>query len=169
KTHVFVPPPSIVQDIARAAFDHLFAGTGLVLSKEARGGKFYAFRWMVTNVFDEPAGMIEMGGSLTLRKGGRPSLRFELTGLGCAIFEERGASADHAERWCAFAAKLRRLRASLSRVDVAYDDFDGERSLEHARTLWEIGEFDYKFAGEMHRPKARSMLDHGSGKGSTFY
>lgn len=121
---VFVPPPALVHEIAAAAFDFLFGGTGLVLAKEPRAGKFYAFRWMVTNVFDEPAGMIELGGQLTLRKGGRPSLRFELTGLGSAIYESRGdASADHAQRWCAFAAKLQGVRAQLSRVDIAFDEF----------------------------------------------
>lgn len=170
KVAVFVPPPAIVQEMAQEAFAYLFAGSGLVLSREARAGKFYAFRWMVTNVFDEPAGMIEMGGQLTLRKGGRPSVRFELTGLGSAIFEGRAdASADHAQPWCAFAAKLQRVRAQLSRVDIAYDDFDGVRSLALARTMWQVGEFDYRFAGEMHRPKARSLDDHGSGEGSTFY
>lgn len=170
RPNVYVPPPALVQEMAAEAFAFLFADTGLVLAKEARAGKFYAFRWMLTNVFDEPAGMIEMGGQLTLRKGGRPSLRFELTGLGSAIYESRGdASADHAQRWCAFAAKLQRVRAQLSRVDIAFDDFDGVRNLALARTMWEVGEFDYKFAGEMHRPKARSLDDHGSGEGSTFY
>ncbi len=166
----FVPPPALVHEIAASAFQFLFGGTGLVLSKDPRPGKFYAFRWLITNVWDEVAGMIELGGQLTLRKGGRPSLRFELTGLGCAIYECRAdASADHAQRWCALAAKLQAVRAQLSRVDIAFDDFDGIRNLELARTMWQLGEFDYKFAGELHRPKARSLDDHGSGEGSTFY
>src|SRR5690606_9225936 len=100
------------------------------LADDAAPGKFYAFRWMLTNHSGEPAGMLELGGCLTSRKNGRPSLRFELTGLGCAIVEGRGdASADHAQRWCALRAKLERVEAVLSRADIAFDDFDGKRNL----------------------------------------
>lgn len=166
----FQPPSSLVDQVARSVFDFLFAGTGLVLATDARPGKFYAFRYLIRNVWDEPAGMIEVGGSMTLRKGGRPSLRFELTGLGCAILEQRGdPSADHAQPWCALRAKLERVGTLLSRTDIAFDDLDGTRSLERAICMWQLGEFDYRFAGELHRPKARSISDHGSGEGSTFY
>lgn len=168
--HVFVEPDDVINTIARTAFDYLFANSGLCLAKDAAPGKFYAYRYMVTNHSDEPAGMIELGGSLTLRKGGRPSLRFELTGLGCSIYESRGdASADHAQRWCALRAQLERIAAVLSRADIAFDDFDGKRNLALARAMYEVGEFDYKFAGETHRPKARGFDDFGSGDGSSIY
>lgn len=170
RNYVFVPPPPGVEAVARSVFAYLFAGTGLVLAKDATPGKFYAFRWMLRNVWDQPAGMIELGGCLTKRKGGRPSVRFELTGMGCAILEQRGdVSADHAERWCAFATQLRHVDALLSRVDVAFDDFSGQRAIAHAKAMYETGEFDYRFAGELHRPKAKGFDDYGSGDGSTFY
>lgn len=170
KRHEFVAPGDVIDAIAREAFAHLFGDSGLCLARDAAPGKFYAFRYMVRNQADEPAGMIELGGSMTLRKNGRPSLRFELTGLGCGIVEGRGdASADHAQRWCALRAKLERVAGVLTRADIAFDDFDGTRGLDLARTMYQVGEFDYRFAGEMQRPKARGFDDYDSGDGSTFY
>lgn len=166
----FTAPDSIVCSIANCAFQFLFPGTGLVLSRDAGPGSFYAYKFTLNNVHGDFAGSIELGGELTVRKGGRPSLRFELTGLGCALFEHRGdASADHAQRWCALRAQLERVGTMLTRIDTAFDDFDGKRSLELARCMWEVGEFDYRFAGEWKRPQAKAFDDCGSGKGSTFY
>lgn len=165
----FVPADAVVQGIARAAFEYLFSGTGLVLAADAGPGSFYAYKFALTNVWGDFAGSIEVGGSLTLRKGGRPSLRFELTGLGCGVFEHRGgASADHAERWCALRAKLERIDPMLTRVDTAFDDFDGVRNLALARCMYETGEFDYSFAGERKRPKFRAF-EATPGEGNTFY
>lgn len=164
----FVPADAIVASIAQTAFRYLFEGTGLVLAAEAGPGSFYAYKYLLTNVWGEVAGMVELGGELTLRKGGRPSLRFELTGLGCGLFEHRGdASADHAQRWCALRAKLERVGTMLTRVDTAFDDFDGERNLALARCMYEVGEFDYSFGGERKRPQFKSF-DASKG-GSTFY
>lgn len=164
----FVPADDVVQSIVRAAFDYLFAGTGLVLATDAGPGSFYAYKFALTNVWGDFAGSIEVGGQLTQRKGGRPSLRFELTGLGCSMFEQRGdASADHAQRWCALRAKLERVGTMLTRVDTAFDDFDGVRNLALARCMYEVGEFDYSFGGERKRPKFKAFTS--SGDGDTFY
>lgn len=164
----FVAPDQVVAGIAQAAFQYLFAGTGLVLSAEAGPGSFYAYKYLLTNVFGDFAGSIELGGELTQRKGGRPSLRFELTGLGCGLFEHRGdASADHAQRWCALRAQLERVGPMLTRVDTAFDDFDGVRNLALARCMYEVGEFDYSFAGERKRPQYKAF--EASKGGSTFY
>lgn len=166
----FVPADAVVASIVQAAFRYLFEGTGLVLAVEAGPGSFYAYKYLLTNVFGDFAGSIEVGGELTQRKGGRPSLRFELTGLGCGLYEHRGApSADHAQRWCALRAKLERCGTMLTRVDTAFDDFDGHRSLALAQCMYEVGEFDYSFGGKRHRPQAKGFDDWGSGKGSTFY
>lgn len=170
KATPFVAPDQVTRQVVEDVFGYLFGGSGLVLSVDAGPGKFYAYRYVLRNVWGQVAGMIEIGGCLTLRKGGRPSARFELTGLGCAIWEQRGdASPDHAERWWTLRAKLERVATMLSRVDVAYDDFMGERDLALARAMYEVGEFDYTFAGERKRPKARGFDDYGSGDGSTFY
>jgi len=164
----FVPADQVVASIAKAAFDYLFEGTGLVLAAEAGPGSFYAYKYLLTNVWGDVAGMIELGGELTQRKGGRPSLRFELTGLGCGLYEHRGdASADHAQRWCALRAKLERVGTMLTRVDIAFDDFDGKRNLALARCMYEVGEFDYSFAGERKRPQYKAF--EASKGGSTFY
>ena len=164
----FVRPDQIVGSIAQAAFAWLFGGTGLVLASEAGPGSFYAYKYLVTNVWGDVAGMIELGGELTQRKGGRPSLRFELTGLGCAIFEQRGdASADHAQRWCALRAQLERVGTMLTRVDTAFDDFDGKRNLDLVRCMYALGEFDYSFAGKRHRPQSQEITK--TKGGSTFY
>lgn len=166
----FVAPDAVVVSIAQAAFRYLFEGTGLVLGAEAGPGTFYAYKFVLTNVFGDFAGSIEVGGELTERKGRRSSLRFELTGLGCGLYEHRGdVSADHAQRWCALRAKLEHVGTMLTRVDTAFDDFDGKRSLALAKCMWEVGEFDYSFAGERKRPQAKGFEDYGSGKGSTFY
>lgn len=170
RRYEFVPADEVINSIAQSAFAWLFADSGLVLAAEAGPGSFYAYKFLLHNVWGDVAGMIELGGELTQRKGGRPSLRFELTGLGCAMAEHRGdASADHAERWCALRAKLERVATMLTRIDIAFDDFDGKRDLALARCMYEVGEFDYTFAGERKRPQARGFDDYGSGKGCTFY
>ncbi|QIK81677.1 replication protein [Lysobacter sp. HDW10] len=169
--YVFVPADANVRACALDVFQYFFEGCAMQLSRDAGPGKFYAYRYMLRNLQDQPCGMIELGGSLTLRKDtGRPSVRIELTGLGCSLFEQRGnASADHAQLWCAFRAKLERVGAQLTRVDVAYDDFLGVNSVKHAECMWDLGEFDYKFGPEMKRPEAKEFNDKGSGKGCTFY
>lgn len=168
KRAVFVPADAVVRSIAESAFRHLFEGTGLVLASEAGPGSFYAYKYLLTNVWGDVAGMIELGGELTQRKGGRPSLRFELTGLGCGMYEQRGeASADHAKRWCTLRAKLERIGPMLTRVDTAFDDFDGKRNLDLVRCMYEVGEFDYSFGGERKRPQYKQFS--ASNGGDTFY
>jgi len=164
----FVPADAVIVSIVQAAFQYLFAGSGLTLGVDAGPGSFYAYKFALTNVWGDFAGSIEVGGQLTQRKGGRPSLRFELTGLGCGLYEQRGdVSADHAERWCALRAKLEHVGPMLTRVDTAFDDFDGTRNLALVRCMYEVGEFDYSFGGERKRPKRKEFLS--SGDGDTFY
>lgn len=164
----FIPADGVIRGIIGAAFEYLFAGMGLHLAVDAGPGSFYAYKFALTNVWGDFAGSLEVGGQLTQRQGGRPSLRFELTGLGCGVYEQRGnASADHAERWCALRAKLERVGTMLTRVDTAFDDFDGVRNLALARCMYELGEFDYSFGGERKRPKYRAFTS--SGDGDTFY
>ena len=165
----FAPPDAWCRSMVEAAFEYLFAGTGLQLAKDAAPGSFYAFRWALHDVWGESVvGMLELGGELTQRKGGRPSLRFELTGQGCGIYEQRGdPDAGHAQRWLALRAKLARVDALLTRVDVAFDDFDGVRNLELARCMYDVGEFDYTFAGETKRPQFKAFT--ASQGGDTFY
>lgn len=171
RINAFVPADETIRECALDVFGYLFGGSAMQLAIDAGPGKFFAYRYMIRNLQDQPCGMIELGGSLTLRKdGGRPSCRFELTGLGCATLEQRGnASADHAQLWCALRAKLERVGTQLSRVDVAHDDLLGERNLALARTMYQVGEFDYSFGGETKRPEAKSFNDEGSNKGCTFY
>lgn len=164
----FVDPDQVVRSIAQAAFRYLFEGTGLVLAADAGPGSFYAYKFALLNVWGDMAGMIELGGCLTLRKGGRPSLRFELTGLGCAMYEQRmDPCADHAQQWLALRAKLERVHGLLTRIDVAFDDFDGKRNLALVRCMYEVGEFDYTFAGERKRPKYKEFRQ--SDGGDSFY
>lgn len=164
----FVEPDQVIRSIVQTAFLYLFEGTGLTLAADAGPGSFYAYKFALLNVWGEMAGMLELGGSLTVRKGGRPSLRFELTGLGCAMYEQRlDPGADHAQRWLALRAKLERVGALLTRIDVAFDDFDGKRNLALVRCMYEVGEFDYTFAGERKRPKYKAF--EASDGGDTFY
>ncbi len=164
----FVPADQVITSIAQAAFQHLFAGCGLTMSKDAGPGQFYAYKFILTNVWGDFAGSIEVGGQLAQRKGGIPTLRIELTGLGCALFEHRGdPGVDGQERWSGLALKLQQCGAQLTRVDTAFDDFDGVRNLALVRCMYEVGEFDYSFGGERKRPKRREFIT--SGDGDTFY
>ena len=77
-----------------------------------------------------------------------------------------GAGTRWVKSWEHVAAKVTELRGNLSRVDVAYDDYDGEvldvhdlRARAHKGEFWQGGrppEFSFK-------------SDEGSGKGSTLY
>lgn len=82
-----------------------------------------------------------------------------LSGAGCALVKD----------WLCTVVQARRLRAHLSRVDVAFDDFEAETfgDIRDVNT-WAInGDFNAPGCG---KPCAtRFMDDHGKGAGSTVY
>lgn len=81
-----------------------------------------------------------------------------LSGAGCALVKD----------WLCTVVQARRLHAHLSRVDVAFDDFEAQTFPDIREVnAWALnGQFDVKG----HKPGAtRFMDDHHKGAGSTVY
>ena len=77
-----------------------------------------------------------------------------------------GAGTKWVSNWHTAYAHLEALNARISRVDVAYDDYDGELLNVHAlRARALAGDF----AQGGRPPENRFMSDEGSGKGCTLY
>lgn len=77
-----------------------------------------------------------------------------------------GAGTRWVHGWERVVKHLTALRARITRVDVAYDDYDGECLDVHAlRKLAQQGEF----AQGGRPPQSRFLSDEGSGKGCTLY
>lgn len=97
-----------------------------------------------------PGGHILWGG--VHQKG---TINVSITGEGCARIAN----------WPEVAAWLEQHQATLKRVDLAYDDFNGEIvNIERFLAWYKAGEFG---AGGR-QPEGRLIDDLGSGKGSTF-
>lgn len=154
-------------DNARVAalqiFCWFFAGLGLELDDAAAGGRFYTWRVKILNASKQFVGMIELGGDERNRADGTRTARIELTGDGCKILS--AARCGHAKRWLELRAKLESCGGRLTRVDVCADDLIGQYPLRLAQKWYADGEFDNR--GQ--RPKARTIDDHDSGDGKTFY
>lgn len=150
--------------VAAGVYAYFFAGSGLAMSEEVKSARFYTCSVELHNAAGEYVGAIQFGGPHTLRKDGTRTVRVELTGDGCRMFEA-GAGADHAKRWLALQAKLESVGGRLTRVDTAFDDLDGVHSVALAREMWEGGQF----TAQGGRPLARYYDDCGTNKGCTFY
>ncbi len=59
-----------------------------------------------------------------------------------------------------------RLKAKITRIDLAHDNFDGSRGVLLAKTAWETGAFNSLHGRP---PQARLIDDLGSNKGKTLY
>lgn len=151
--------------IARLAVRYLFEDA-LCLADEVRKGRFYKWRVPLHDASGRYVGVIELGGSDTVRTDGTYTLRAELTGEGCRIFEAAGkAGCAYAERWALLADRLGAVSARISRVDLACDDYEGRYPIGWAREQYESGAFDKR--GQ--RPKPKYIDDLNSGEGKTFY
>jgi phage replication initiation protein len=149
--------------IAHAVLCYFFAGCGMTLADEAGKGRFYTSRVGIKDAQGNHVGLIEMGGSHTIRKDNVRTARIELTGDGCRLYSAAGSG--HAKRWLELQAKLESCAGRITRCDVAADDLDGEYPVHWAMQLREEGAFDNR--GQ--RPKGRLYDDMGSGDGKTFY
>ncbi|MEQ1511616.1 MAG: replication initiation factor domain-containing protein [Lysobacteraceae bacterium] len=79
-----------------------------------------------------------------------------------------GAGTKWVTNWHAAHAHLSALGAKISRVDLAYDDYDGALfNVHHLRARALAGDFKDATAGRP--PDTRFLSDEGSGKGSTLY
>lgn len=154
---------STALEVASHVFAFFFAGCGLTLAKEAGRGRFYASRVSIRDAADNHVGLIEMGGSSTVRQDGVYTCRIELTGDGCRAFGAAGSG--HAKRWLELRAKLESCAGRLTRVDVCADDLAGLFPVRMAMQWLEQGLFDNR--GQKVNRELRDDFD--SGKGKTLY
>lgn len=127
----------------------LLGGVGIrVMRPSGRGMNFYKNSAIMLDREGELCGHVCFGG--------KDQLMFDLTGSGCRWVKN----------WDFVARQLELVGASISRVDIAFDDFEGKvfniRALE---ALAVAGAF--KGAGRP--PKTRFIDDHGNGTGCTLY
>ncbi|WP_051943666.1 MULTISPECIES: replication initiation factor domain-containing protein [Luteibacter] len=91
----------------------------------------------------------------------RGTVSVEMTGAACALVE---AGFDHDVAWSQVREMLDTIAAKITRVDVAHDDYKGERGLELAKELYDLGEF---VTGG--RPPASNVQGWNDGSGMTMY
>lgn len=111
--------------------------------------QFYTLSSMIVDRDGELCGRIGVGGN-------RDTICISLSGAGT----------KWVRNWHTAHAHLTALDARISRVDVAYDDYDGNLGTVHAlRERALAGEF----ASGGRPPDLRFLSDEGSGKGCTLY
>jgi phage replication initiation protein len=135
---------------ASSQFQKIF-GFGIT-EKRDRGMNFYPESW----VLGDGMGFVCFGGQ-------RSTMLVTLTGQGC-----QHAEAGWEQRLYGFLKKVA-VRPSISRIDLAHDDFDGAYlSVDWAEAQWEAGGFSFKLGG---RPPEIQMLGNWkrpSGKGRSL-
>ena len=111
--------------------------------------------------FDDSRGFIAFGGNTRVldkngdRKHVEEKIQIYLPGEGTAQVTD----------WAPVAKILTDLNASITRVDVAFDDHDGKRDVDYCMAEYDQGNFITRGAP----PKAKHVDDMGSGEGRTFY
>lgn len=123
-----------------------------VTSKRDRGMNFYPESW----VLGDGMGFVCFGGQ-------RGTMLVTLTGQGC-----QNAVAGWERRLFDFLTKIA-VRPVISRIDLAHDDFDGNRiSVDWADAQWDAGGFTFKKGGRPPEPRQLGSWKRPSGKGRTF-
>lgn len=138
---------------AGAIFDHLVKpfAPGLEIVRENRGFKhFYTRHYRLCTVEGAECGFIALGGERQ-----RGTFAVQITGAGCA----------HVTAWDGLRSALENAAAiRLTRVDVAYDSFDGAHDLALARKLYAEGAFTTNG-----RPPALKEMGWNDESGWTLY
>lgn len=144
-----VTDDQIIEEASRQF--HKIFGFGIT-EKRDRGMNFYRESW----VLGDGMGFVCFGGQ-------RSTMLITLTGQGC-----QNADVGWEQRLYDFLKKVA-VRPSISRIDLAHDDFDGAYlSVDWAEAQWEAGGFSFKLGG---RPPEIQMLGNWkrpSGKGRTL-
>lgn len=136
------------RDAALALVEHL--GLGVVLVP-ARGGfrNFYDFHFKLATPEGDGCGFVAFGGERQ-----HWTVCVQLTGGGCA----------HVRAWAQTAERLSALRAHLTRVDVAHDDYEGVHGVADA-IRWHV-EGLFTTSG---RPPAMQVVGWDDGSGKSVY
>lgn len=114
--------------------------------------------------FADKCGFIAFGGNNKyISKEGEETevqerLQVHLTGEGCRHLHD--FSYFHKQL-----LSLEEYRPKITRIDIAYDDHQGQRNLDLCENMYNSGYFN----GNGRPPKARKIDDFGSGDGSSMY
>lgn len=139
----------IIKEASRQ-FEKIF-GFGIA-DKRDRGMNFYRESW----VLGDGMGFVCFGGQ-------RTTMLVTLTGQGC-----QNAVVGWEKRLFDFLTKLA-MRPSISRIDLAHDDFDGSYlSVDWADAQWDAGGFTFKKGGRPPEAQNVGNWKRPSGKGRTF-
>ncbi|WP_369929317.1 replication initiation factor domain-containing protein [Xanthomonas sp. NCPPB 2632] len=131
--------------------------SGITVEPAVKGGRRgYAHHVMLLTPDGSACGDICWGG-----ENQRGTVSIELTGAACARVE---AGFDHDVAWSQVREMLETVAAKITRVDIAHDDYKGERGLSLARELYDQGEF---ITGG--RPPAANTQGWNDGSGMTMY
>jgi DNA relaxase NicK len=136
--------------VAQILLAHLGLGDCLVLNAN-RGGfrSFYDHHFKLHTPEGDVCGMIAFGGERQ-----RFTTMVQLTGAGCA----------HVVAWAKVRERLESMRARITRVDVAHDDYAGDHSLADALKWHAQGLFTTNG-----RPPALQVVGWDDGSGKTVY
>ncbi len=120
------------------------------------------FRWSLP--LANKAGFVAFGGNnkivdYTGKEQTRPErIQIYLSGEGCRMVKDWG-------RVHRVLSSLDNYNPKITRVDIAYDDHQGQRDVDYAAHSYRAG----LFAGNGRPPKGQRIDDMGSGDGCTFY
>jgi phage replication initiation protein len=136
-----------------AAVEWLFPGCGFTCSPhQLKTWQFYPMSSCIYGPDGVLVGRVGSGGN-----GGTTCV--SLSGAGCHFVND----------WMCTVIQSRRLRAHISRVDVAFDDFEAQ----HFPTIRDVCQWAkdglFNALGIGKKSATRFMDDHDSGKGSTVY
>lgn len=144
--------------IYQTFIDSIF-GINVIELDEVRGGRNY-FRHSIT--FKNKAGFIAFGGNNACLDVGGDVLKYldekiqiYLPGEGCALIRN----------WSFARKQLEKYQASITRIDIAYDDHQGYSDINSVREAYA----QQQFQTSGRPPKAQYIDDCGSGDGKTFY
>lgn len=150
-----VLPESVIVEHGVVQLDHLlgqlfgFRGEVVASAVREKRWQFYTRSAVLVDREGEMVGRVGMGGN-----GG--TVCVSLSGAGCRWVKS----------WSRVHASVKRWNGKLSRVDVAFDDYEGELLDVHAlRERAAAG--DFAMGGRP--PQHRFLSDEGHGTGSTLY
>lgn len=136
--------------IAEELLDSIAPDSGLRIDPEPRGFKhFYERHFAIQTPSGEYCGFVAMLGARQ-----RGTVCMELTGAGCA----------HVRAWAHTRDTLDRIQARITRVDCAYDDYEGRFTPWDAERWHAAGEFTTRG-----RPPTTQWQGWDDGSGRTFY
>lgn len=136
------------REVAQCLAAHI--GLGIEVNGNRAGFRhFYDFHFKLHTPEGEPCGMVAFGGERQ-----HYTVMIQITGAGCA----------HVTAWAQVRERLEGLRARITRVDVAHDDYDGKYTLADAIKWHKQGLFTTSG-----RPPALQVVGWDDGSGKSVY